>query len=69
MHTKSLQSCPTLCNPMDCSPDGVLQARTLEWVTVSFSRGPSQPRDQISSPPPAWGFSTTSATWEAVTYS
>ena len=39
---KSLQSCPTLCDPMDCSlPDfsihGVLQARTLEWVSISFS--------------------------------
>ena len=39
---KSLQSCPTLCNPMDCSPPGspvpgILQARTLEWVAISFS--------------------------------
>ena len=39
---KSLQSCPTLCNPIDGSPPGspvpgVLQARTLEWVAVSFS--------------------------------
>ena len=39
---KSLQSCPTLCNPMDRSPPGspvpgVLQARTLEWVAISFS--------------------------------
>jgi len=39
----SLQSCPTLCNPMDCSPPGfsvhvILQARTLEWVAISFSR-------------------------------
>ena len=45
------QSCPTLCNPMDCSlPDfsahGILQARILEWVAISFSRGSSQPRDQ-----------------------
>ena len=37
MHAKSLQSCPTLCNPMDSSPPGssvhwILQARTLEWV-------------------------------------
>ena len=41
--TKSLQSCPTLCNPMDCSPPGfsvhgILQARTLEWVAISFSK-------------------------------
>ena len=40
--TKSLQSCPTLCNPMDCSlpgfsVHGILQARTLEWVAISFS--------------------------------
>ena len=39
---KSLQSCPTLCNPIDGSPPGspipgVLQARTLEWVAISFS--------------------------------
>ena len=39
---KSLQSCPTLCNLMDCSPPGysvhwILQARTLEWVAISFS--------------------------------
>ena len=39
---KLLQSCPTLCNPMDCSPPGstipgILQARTLEWVAISFS--------------------------------
>ena len=38
----SLQSCPTLCDPMDCSPPGsripgILQARTLEWVAISFS--------------------------------
>ena len=45
------QSCPTLCDPMDCSPPGssvhgILQARVLKWVAVSFSRGSSQPRDQ-----------------------
>ena len=37
---KSLQSCPTLCDPIDRSPPGVpgiLQARTLEWVAISFS--------------------------------
>ena len=39
---KSLQSCPTLCNPIDSSPSGptvlgILQARTLEWVAVSSS--------------------------------
>ena len=40
---KSLQSCPTLCDPIDGSPPGssvpgILQARTLEWVAISFSR-------------------------------
>ena len=50
--TKLLQSCLTLCDPMDCIPPGssvhgILQARILEWVTISFSRGPSQPRDSI----------------------
>ena len=39
---KSFQSCPTLCNPIDGSPPespvpGILQARTLEWVAISFS--------------------------------
>ena len=45
------QSCPTLCDPTYCSPPGssvhgILQARILEWVAISFSRGSSQPRDQ-----------------------
>ena len=45
------QSCPTLCDPVDCSPPGssahgILQARVLEWVAISFSRGSSRPRDQ-----------------------
>ena len=45
------QSCPTLCDPMDCSPPGssvpgILQARILEWVAICFSRGSSWPRDQ-----------------------
>ena len=45
------QSCPTLCNPVDCSLPGfsihkILRARILEWVTISFSRGSSRPRDR-----------------------
>ena len=45
------QSCPTLCDPMDCSPPGssvhgTFQARILEWVAISFSRGSSRPKDQ-----------------------
>ena len=44
------QLCPTLCDPVDCSLPGsslhgILQARILEWVAISFSRGSSQPRD------------------------
>ena len=46
VHAKSLQLCLTLCDSMDCSwPDssvhGILQARTLEWVVISFSRASS----------------------------
>ena len=47
---KSLQSCLTLCDPMDGSPPdfpipGILQARILEWVAMHSSRGSCQPRD------------------------
>ena len=50
MHAQLLKSCPTLCDPMDCSPPGfsvhgILQARILEWVVVPFPRGSSLPRD------------------------
>ena len=45
------QSYSALCNPMDCSPPGssvhgILQARILEWIAISFSRGSSWPRDR-----------------------
>ena len=45
------QSCLTLCNPVDCSLPGssihgTLQARILQWVAISFSRGSSRPRDR-----------------------
>ena len=48
------QSCLTLCNPIGCSLPGssvhrIFQARILEWVAISFSRGASKPRDQIVS--------------------
>ena len=53
LRTKLLvsQSCQTLCNPMDCSSPGssvhgILQARILEWVAISVSRGSSPPRDR-----------------------
>ena len=47
-HAKSLQSSSTLCNPLDCSPPGssvygISQARILEWVAISSSRGSAQP--------------------------
>ena len=43
---KVAQSCPTLCDLMDYTVHGILQARILEWVVIPFSRGSSQPRDQ-----------------------
>ena len=50
-YAKSLQLCPTLCNPMDCSPPGssvqrVLQGRILGWVAIPSSRRSFQPRDE-----------------------
>ena len=58
------KSCPTLCNPMDCSPPvssvhGISQVRLLEWVAISFSRQSSQPRDQTHVSCILDGFSTT----------
>ena len=51
VHAQSLQSCMTLCNPMDCSlpgssVHGTSQARILEWAVISFSKGSSPPRDR-----------------------
>ena len=51
LYTKLLQPCPTLCDPMGCSSPGssvhgICQARVLEWVVISSTRGSSQPRDQ-----------------------
>ena len=50
-------SCPTLCNPMNCSTPGssvhgILQARILQWVAMPSSRGSSQPRDSLLFGPP-----------------
>ena len=58
------QSCLTLCDPMDYIPPGssvhgLFQARILEWFTISYSRGSSQPRDRTS----ASCVSCTGATW------
>ena len=62
------QSCPALCDPMDCkSPDssirGILQARILEWVALPFFRGSSWPRDWT---PVFCRFFTIWATWQAI---
>ena len=73
MHAQSLQSCSTLCEPIDCGPPGssvhgILQVRILEWIAIPFSRGSSQPRNQTCVScllALAGGFFTTSATWEA----
>ena len=61
---KSLQLCPTLCDPMDCSwpgssVQGILQARRPEWVAMPSSRGSSWPRDPTCISCTAGGFSTT----------
>ena len=51
------QSCPALCNPMDCSLlgpiHGILKARILDWVAISFSRGSSRHRDRTRVSPTA----------------
>ena len=65
-----VQSCLTLCDPMDCSPPGssvhgISQARILEWVAISFSRGSTWPRDQTFISCIAGRFFTVWATREA----
>ena len=70
---KSLPACPTLCDPMDCSPPGfsvhrILQAGILEWLAIPSSRGSYQPGIELTSltsPLLAGGCFTTSAIWEA----
>ena len=67
---KVTQSCPTLCDPMDCGPPGssvhgILQARIQGWVAVPFSRGSSQPRDGTQISCTADGVFTIWATREA----
>ena len=59
------QSCPTLCDPMDC---GILPARILEWIAFPFSRGSSQPRDRTQVSCIAGGFFTSWITREAQEY-
>ena len=65
--------CPTLCDPLDCSPPGssvhgILQARILEWIAMPSSRGFSQPRDLTCVSCIAGGFFTSWPTREAHLY-
>ena len=62
---KVTQSCPTLCDPVDCTVHGILQARILEWVAIRSCRGSSQPRDQTQVSHIAGRFFTSWATREA----
>ena len=62
---KVAQSCLTLCNCVDCTLHGILQARILEWVAVPFSRGSSQPKCCTQISRIAGGFFTGWATREA----
>ena len=67
------QLCPTLCDPMDCSPPassvhGILQARILEWVAMPSSKVSSQPRDRTQVSHIAGRFSTSWTTREAHEY-
>ena len=62
---KVTQSCPTLCNPVDYTVHGILQAWILEWVAFPFSRGSSQPRDWTQVSHIADRFFTSWATREA----
>ena len=55
---KVAQSYLTLCDPMDYTVHGILQARILEWVAYLFSRGYSQPRNQTAVSCIAGGFFT-----------
>ena len=55
---KVTHSCPTLCDPMNSTVHGILQARILEWVAFPFSRGSSQPRDRTQVSRIAGGFFT-----------
>ena len=66
------QLCPTLCNSMDCSLSGssihgIFQARVLEWIAISFSRGSSWPRNRTQVSHIADSYLTAWASREAVT--
>ena len=68
MKVKVAQSRPTLCDPMDYTVHGILQAVIVEWVAVPFSRESSQPRDRTQVPCIAGRFFTRWATREASTF-
>ena len=65
LKVKVTQLCPTLCDPMDCTAHGILQARMLGWVVVLFSRGSSSSRNWTQVSHIAGGFFTSWATREA----
>ena len=65
---KVAQSCLTLCDPMDDTVHGILQARILEWVAFPLSRGSSQPRDRTQVSSIAGGFFTSWVTREGQEY-
>ena len=60
---KVAQSCPSLCDPMDLTVYGILQARILEWVAFLFSRASSQPRNRTGVSCIAGGFY---ANWDII---
>ena len=62
---KVTYSCPTLCDPVDYTVHGILQARILEWIAFPVSGGSSQPRDGTQVSHIAGGFFTRAATREA----
>ena len=68
LKVKVAQLCWTICNPMDYTVHGILQARILEWVAFPFSRGSSQPRDQTQVSHIAGRFFTSWATRESQEY-
>ena len=68
MEVKVAQSSLTLCNPMDYTVHGILQAIILEWVAVPFSRGSSQLRDGTQVSHIAGRFFTSGATSKAQEY-
>ena len=66
--SESRAVCQTLCDPMDYTVHGILQAIILKWVAFTFSKGSSQPRDWAQASHNAGGFFTSWATREAQEY-